>query len=630
MSASNRVVAAAVGAVIGVALSVLPSLAGAQTGAPVPLVPSAQNQTPPPLSAPVNSQASRAIAVGVLEELGIERVGLMDDSSGALPNAMWDGSDPDLVRAVLSQLPRRMPSLATRTVAHHLLLPAARQPRERSDRLDVASDSAASVDTVVDPMAPGRPWLLEARIAALSAMGDWPNVNALLELVPAERLSEPLVRARIDALLLAGTTDIACAEGQAALARRPDVQWQKLQVYCQFAGKQTSAAQLGLSLLREQGLDDAIFFWAADVLQGQKVAAPANLQRLPPLELVMLRAAGRTFPDSLARSDDPTVLRVWAAMPQTPLEEEKLNAAQRKERIKQQQESRLLVSERAVALGVLDAEMLRARYLDFDISQDAKPITLAEATADNLRARVMMYQNAHKQTDPKVRAEMINRAIDLSRTDRGQRGPDVVTVGRVYAPMLAEITPSPELLWFAGNAGRGLLAAGMREKAQAWFDMVRQMSRGSIEATGIAENFWPIDHLAFPNNRSVLTPRNLRAWQASLPAEAGLLSRQSLLTLLSAVGDPVTASEWLPVLKSLPPPSVATMPQPAIWQALSLAAREAKAGEATAFGLAALGDSGPHAAAQSTLHKVIESLVMVGREDDARLIATEAALVQGL
>lgn len=622
--------------VFGFAFAAMTVAASAQTpmsptapSAPRHLVPPAQlTPSSAPLSEPVNDSNVRKIAVGVLEELGAERVGLLDEASGALPNAMWDGSDPALVRALLAQLPRRMPSQAMRTITHNLLLPAARQPRAKPDAIDLTDPQ--STDVVEDPALGQQLWLLEARAKAVGSMGDWSNVNSLLELVPQDRMTESLTRLRVDGLLVVGNTERACAEGQAALSRQPDTQWQKLLVYCQFVSKQASAAQLGLSLLREQGLDDPVFFWAADVMQGQRAPTPAGLKRLAPLELMMLRTAGRAFPEAIVRDGDPTMMRVLASMPAPPPEEEKLTAAQRKDRIRALQENRVVMSEWAVSLGVLDPEMLRARYLDVDLSQDAKPITLDAATADNVRARVMMFQAAKKQTSPAARAEVIARAIALARADRGQKGPNLVLVGRVYAPMLAELMPAPDLLWFAGSAARGLLAAGMRDKATAWFDLVRQMSRGSLEASEIADSLWAVEHLAMPRSRGNLTPRSLRAWQASIPASAGSLPRQTLLNLLAAVGDPVGAVDWLPVITSPPLPSQPSAPQAALWHGLSLAARDARSGEATAFALALLGETASQGEMPVTLNKAIESLIIVGREDDARLLVAEVALVQGL
>ena len=196
--------------------------------------------------------------------------------------------------------------------------------------------------------------------------------------------------------------------------------------------------------------------------------------------------------------------------------------------------------------------------------------------------------------------------------------------------MLAELSPTPDLLWFAGHAARGLSAAGMPDKAAAWFELIRQMARGSLEASGLADSLWAIEHLGRSGVRNELLPRALRAWQATVPPAAGVSARQTLLNLLAAVGDPVRAEDWRAVLAVPPAPSAASPPPPALWQGLTLAAREGRSGEVTAFGLAALGEAGPHAGSPVTLAKVIESLMMTGREADARALAVEAALVAGL
>jgi len=605
----------------------LSGVALAQTPAPTPLTPPAGQAAP--LSAPVSSFAARAIAKNVLEELGTERVGLRDEASGALPNDMWQGSDPEIVRAVLAQMPRRMASPAMRSLAHNLLLPAARQPRANLTAAELTAPDEAG-EAVNDPAAPQAPWLLEARIAALAAMGDWGNVNDLLDLVPQDRLTAALIRQRVDGFLVTGQTDKACAEGQAALSRKPETQWQKLLVYCQLVAKQASAAQLGLSLLREEGLNDPVFFWAADLMQGLKTPAPVLTQRLAVLELVMLRAAGRVLPDAVARDGDPTILRVMAAMPAPPPEEEKLTAAQKKERARAAQETRIVLSERAVAAGVLDPDMLRARYLDLDLSQDAKPEQISEATSENVRARVLMFQTATKQDSAAARAEVMAKAIDLARADRGQKGPDLTVIGRLYAPLLADLAPTPDLVWFAGHAARGLLAAGMPDKAEAWTELVRQMARGSLEASGLADSLWAVERLGRSDGRAELLTRALRAWQATLPASADAQQRQTLLNLLAAVGEPLTAEDWRAVMVAPPAMSSVAAPSPALWQGLSLAARNGRSGETTAFGLAALGEAGPHMGSPVTLAKVIESLMMAGREVDARALAVEAALVAGL
>jgi hypothetical protein len=614
-----------IGALIG-SLLISPAVLsqpGPARGAPQPLMPPASTVE----TAPSTPTAS-GITKGALEELGADRIGLLDESSGALPDTMWDGSDPIFVRALLPRLPRKMNSLAMRRLAHGMLLPQSRQPQAASDPFAVETDSAAPGEAVAP--AETAAWLLEARVVALAAMGDWTNVAALLELVPVDRMTAVLEKIKVDAMLATDKTGAACTEAQAALARAAAEHWQKLQVFCQFNANQTSAAQLGLSLLREQGVDAPAFFWAADLIQGNRPLTPNGLQRLAPLELAMLRKAGRPFPDAVVRDGDPTMLRVLAQMPPPAVEDEKLNDAEKKDRARLMQEARIVVAERAVAAGSLDPEDLRALYLALDLSQDAQPPQLAQATADSVRARAHMYQLAKAQTVPAARAEVIARAVDLARADRGDKGPDLVVVSRVYAPLLAELAPAPDLIWFSGHAARALLAAGLTDQAAAWVDLARQMARTSIEAAEIADGLWALEHLGALGASSDVTPQAIRSWQATVPAPAAIVSRERLLNLLAALGDPIPAAEWLPVISAPTKPIDAVHPPAHIWQGLALAARDARLGDTVALALVALGEEGPHRSSPLTLHRVIESLIVAGRDGEARALALEAALVQGL
>ncbi len=603
---------------------------GAQSGrAPVALVPQslppAASDQPPPDAAPA-APLTPTITVDKLDRIETDRIGLADESSGTLPADMWVGSDPAFVRAVLAQLPHQMPSLAMRRLAQNLLLPPARQPEAKSSA--PVLDAGAPVEADAAEEKAQSTWLLESRLAALAGMGDWPSVVALAEVVPQDRLNENIVQMRVDGLLVDGKTDAACNEVQASISRQADTYWQKFQVYCQWVNKQTSAAQLGLSLLREQGVEDPNFFWAADVMQGLKVPAPAKLENVRPLELAMLRAGGQPFPDALVLSGDATVMRVLASMQPAPPEDAKITAEEKKKRLRQQTEARIAIAERAVVLGAADPQNLRDLYAALDLS-GGPAVQLADANVDKVATRAYLYQLAKSQNTATARAEVISRVVELTRADKGKKGPDLVLVGRVYAPLITEFEPSPDLIWFAGAAARALLAAGEHQKAFGWIDLATQMARGSSDAANVADGLWAIHRMATPGAGTMVSTQSFRAWQASLPAAQAAALREPLLNLLTALGDQVPPDEWLSVVgtsngaNAAPPPSY-------VWNGLSLAARDDRVGDAAALSLIALGDVGPHGTSPVTLAKVIETLRAVGRENDARALAVEAALVQGL
>ena len=321
--------------------------------------------------------------------------------------------------------------------------------------------------------------MLEARIGALAAMADWDDALALIDLVPGETRSPQLVRTRIDGLLAKDRLDPACGEASHTAAQSPDVYWQKLQILCQLAAGQKSPAAVSLGLLREQGTDDKLFFWAVDILQGNDSPPPAELSRpdgiVDPLIRAILRRAGYLLPAGLVDGGDPNVLMFAAqialapppaapppdgdATPQPPGKDkrnaakkaaaEKAAAAERSTRLAAAAELRLSTIERAVAAGVADPEALRAAYAAFDLHDDDVPTD--SIAIDSARQRAATFQLALAQTVPASRAEVVARVIDLTRLKTAGGGPDLVTTALVYGPVVAALMPSGDLLWFGGH-----------------------------------------------------------------------------------------------------------------------------------------------------------------------------------
>ncbi len=589
---------------------------GTAPAGPLSLLPEAAPEAPPPTPEP-------GIAVGDLAAPGVDRIGVVDTVAGGFSSQLWRGTDLELLRRVLPQLPRRIASPAARKLAFNLLLsPGA--PPPSSDNADTGSALTASQ------------WLLETRVSALAALGDWTNVAALLDFVPADQMTETLRRLKAEANLAVNHVGQACTQTQAALNATPDVYWQKIQFFCQMNAEESSAAGLGLSLLREQRIDDPAFFWAADVLGGAQPPAPVTMTKLEPLHFAMLRKANATLPPNLAdiqaKIVDPATLGWLAAL--IPAEENKTDkapAATKRERRRALEEARILIAERALAFGTANADLLRDIYRNVNIKDPAPP-TLTQITAADARGRAFLYQSALAQTVPVARAEVVALALDLVRADRGEKGPDFIVMGRVYAPMLSEMQPTPDLMWFAGTAARALLAADMPDKAKPWLDLVRNMARTSREAGQIADGLWPLERL-MAGGSDPLPAESIRAWIASLPAstpaDVMAVRGETLLALLTGAGIPTRASDWLPVMAASAK-SDARVIAPHLWNGLDLAAQDRRAGEVAVLSLVAIGEDSPARASAVSLQQVLKALHIAERSGDARAIALETALALGL
>ncbi len=577
-----------------------------------------------------------SVDVGDIAAPGVDRIGLVDTAMGGFSPQLWRGTDLETLREIMPRLPRRVNSPAERHLLKNLLLsPGAPPAAPRGE------DSVGGTDAVAALNA--SQWLLETRVATLAGLGEWADVQALMELVPPAQMTEGLKRLKTEANLVTNHVNPACTEAQAALATSPDPYWQKIQVFCQYSIDQASAASLGLSILREQHVDDAVFFWAIDVLGGNPAPAPAGFTKLEPLHYAMLRKANATLPANLAdvqsKITDPSTLGWLAAL--QPAEEvavkgDKTPEAVKRERRRALEEARILLTERAVAVGTIGVDALRALYAKVDAKNPAPP-PLSQITAGDVRGRALLYQSALAQTVPTARAEVIALALDLVRVDKGEKGPDLTVMGPAYANMLEEMEPSGDLVWFAGTAARALLAAGPEdrvatEKAKGWVDLSRNMARTSSDAGLVADSIWPVEKLLAPSGTPI-PPQALRAWTAALPTnlapDVAAQRRETLLSVLAAAGEPVTSADWQGLLNGPVKSANVSLLSPAIWNGLDLAAKSKRVGEASALALVALGEDGTHISLASLQH-VIESLRAVGREDDARALAVEALLVSGL
>lgn len=594
----------------------------------------------PDPNAPQEPAPDTSIAVGELAAPGIDRLGLVSAAKGGFAPDLWAGTDPGFLKQILPLFPARINSPAQRRMAQNLLL----SPGTPPDGAPVA-DAPPSADSAADaaPAPPAEPppsgetldaaTLLHARVQNLVAMGDWADAVALIEIVPADQMTDALRRIHADAELASDHLSAACAEAQAALQGSSDVYWQELQVFCHLATAQAGAAALGLDLLREQKLDDPAFFWAVDLLQGGRKPAPAAVTALSPLTFAMLRKAGVTLPPALAKGiDSPTAMALVASIPTTDEgvpSDKPITDPARRDRQRKAIETRIVLAERAVAAGSLDPEALRGLYRGLDLKQETDLPLLTKVAPEDIRGRALLFQSALTQTVPTARAEVITRAVELARLDGGEKGPDLTVVGRTYSAMLGEMEASGEMVWFAGTAARALLAAGETQKAKAWLDLVHSMSINNQEANAVADSLWPVERLLSPA-RGRMPAGAVRSWVVTVPEVMREAHRETLLNLFIAVGEEVSPGDFPQALAGGAADQDGPSVRPAVMNGLTLASRGKRVGEVAALALIALGEGGPAEASPATLQKVLESLMAVGRDADARALAVETALIRGL
>lgn len=587
---SRRLRGVALGTVLAVALA---APAAAQN-APLRLFPLAPDERPAEPAAP--SEIRQGIVADELGGIGPEAVGLLDAGRGGLPADMWQGTDRTVAVLLLDTLAVDAPSPARQALARTFLLSAATPPSGGSD-----------------------PSLLDLRAAKLLEMGATEDLRALADAVPAAQRTPRLQRAVADSLFIDGRLDEACALVDALAPTASDVYWQKAQVFCALHRGQTERAGLLTTMLREQGIEDPAFLWAAEQLSGLRVLSLSGFPKPQPLTMAMIRATGRPYPAGLLVDPAPWVLRA-VAMGDVGDAGVRLGAAQQ-----------------AVLYGALKPQDLAALFEARSIPDKAFTRPLPEIAADNApQTAALLWQLAKRQQVPAATAEVVVRALDLA-----DRQGAYLAAAHLYAPLMDSIPRTPDLLWFAEPAARALYAAGRREAAHSWYQMLADAAVRDASAARAADALWALDRLAFEAGDDHWPPRRMEAWERVTTARAQAAETAEpttrrvtrlharLLGLLQATGDTVEVADWARLWEAMPQEEGYMPPGPR-WHALGAAADAMRVAEITGLALNVLDGAAPGQVSDAALLRVVESLRVAGLEAAARDIAVEAAVAAGL
>ena len=554
-------------------LLVLAGLALPASGlfAQTPLVPVAP-VAPTPAAPPETQPLPEHIQVQELAVVNPNEAGLIDEAHGALGASMWSGTALGTIRGGLALLPNQPGWRSLRALELRLLESPATLPEGKQG---------------------GEP-ALALRAGKLLAIGAPEAAAQLLARMPGPQMTPTLRRLQVDALLLGGDVKGACGQEANLRAALPgDNYATQVQVFCQYIGGRGNEAGLGVDLLRDQKLKDPVFFAAADSLGGLPPAKIDWVGQASPVSTAMAIQAKLPVPETAVASASPMVLSALARGETLP------------------PEIRIAATERAVALGILPAEALRTLYDSAQIDTG----TASGETGKTAKSRIILYKAAQAQPVPNLRAELIQRAL----------AGDPATAPLVYAPMLAQLQASPDLVNFAPWAVRALLASGQYEATRPWFGILR--AEGVVSGGTMAAALKPLARLA--GQTEALTSADLAAWRQARGESPADAAKRSLLlfSLTSALGDTPPETDWLPLLDG---PTVITgkVSRSALSVGLLSAATAQHRGETVLYVLLALGEA--RDAEPAEFARLIAALKAVGLEADARALALELALAYGI
>jgi hypothetical protein len=496
---------------------------------------------------------------------------------------MWNGTPAVVVRALVPKIPEGG-STVLRGLARRLLLTAATAPE--------GADQAAQ----------GGVTLVALRTEKLNALGDADGVTALTAATPGSARNPRLGRLAIDTALAAGKTEQACAEVGPALAGGFDAGLSRVQVLCHFLAGRTLEGNLALDMLREGKQADPAFVAAAEALSGLPPVPSEKLSlSVPePLHVALFSAAKQPLPADALGHPSPLALKAIAGAAGLPIDQ------------------RLVAAERAEAAGLLPAEAVRTLYAGALFTPEELSAAIPKGEQGSPRTGALLYRAAGAIADEGVRAQLVAKALDLA-TLRGH----FASTARIFQPLVATLRPDPAQASVAPTLARALLSAGKPEAAAKWLDVAK-----AGPDPNAAARLWPLAALNGVSAGNGIDLPAYAAWRATqegVPPETFAHRAALVLGALAGRGARIPDAAWLDAL-ALP----AGGPQPALFALMQGGALDARVGITVLATLVAVGEVPLAKADPMVLAEAVSALTVVGLADEARALATEALLANGI
>jgi len=563
--------------------SVEPRPVNPQPVQPQPVVP------PPARVQPVQPPAQRPAPDAAPADPSLAGIGILEPGKGGLPADLWRGVGRDRSLGLLGRLPARSTSLAVRQLTRRLLLTAAAPPQGL-----LADDQ-----------------FLSLRAERVFAMGALEDLRALLAKAKPGSRDELRAKVEVEGLLLLGERQAACAAVDLHMKTGVTTFLERARATCFALTAQTDKALLALGLLRDRNVPEADEAFAI-LIDAQQEASTATLTALPnptPLHIALLTRSTQNLPATLGSLSDPASLRAIALGRNEP------------------DALRLELAERAAAIGALPPARLAEIYAARKLTAAQLKSLAVTLSAYDASARAAYYQRIAASKDVGERLGLLATWWRLARA----KG-DAAMVARVTARLLKDVPADARHAPVAADVARNLYLDGDPLAATVWFRVMQNAAFRNVEQfTQLA----PVAKLAGGDSID-WRASDLDAWVALQSSKLGERAhdRVRLLYVLMAavdggqIADPALRAAWA---RHVPPEVAASLTAtPAAWRNLEAAAGAGRIGETLLIVLAGIGDRPLDKLDPAVLHLSIVALRRLGLKDEARQLATEAALAAGL
>ncbi len=447
--------------------------------------------------------------------------------------------------------------------------------------------------------------LSQLRAERLLAMGHLIPAESALKSAPQPAGDTMAAALEIEIALLLRGAKAGCAAVARHTTRPPSWPLERAGIACHALAAEHANAAYGLGQLRERGwpADDAF----ASLVTAQQPELAQPLAWLGPRPdawvLQLLSATALPWPADAALLGPPALLRMVALSRNEPFS------------------TRLAAAERAFLLGGLSHDELAALYIQprFREAELAAASALAPAQYGAM-GRALLFQAASRAPDEDMRLTLLSHWWRVARTLE-----DEALAARAGAPLLSGVRPSPRWRERAPDISRNLFHAGALEDAIAWYRLLLQEP---VKAGSAVARLGALAHLAEAGAAQWSAEQD-RAWLA-FRQESARAEADRRFAVFAALRRSLGERNARRTDFAMGPGGGAESDWSEVWRAVRHAARAGRRGETLLLMLVALGDAGLGRAEPSALGEAVAALSALGMAEEARRLAVETALANGL
>tara|TARA_E500000331_G_scaffold342407_1_gene375941 strand:+ start:2268 stop:4340 length:2073 start_codon:yes stop_codon:yes gene_type:complete len=489
------------------------------------------------------------IEVNQLSIVTPDAVGVLRTEVGGLGEDMWEGISLDTAERLFDHLPSRLGSPVLADLVRRVSMTAAKPPEGQSNGEQLAV----------------------RRVSQLIKMADYASALSLLSVMPRQGRGAGLKRVEAELKLLTGDQVGGCSIVRDEVRRNSGNFWQKALVFCQLVSGQEAQAELGISMLREVGVEDVIFFQMVDAMSQDLAYQVSKPEKLNFFSLLMLSRIKLTLTPDIIENLPAGATLALAVNSRLPAE------------------VRLSALEQAAQMGLLSDIRIKRLFKDIyeqlpppaEAEKIAKKTGLNRVTAGNVDKVSKLDTDSNTVIQTKAYFARIIKRARLLATSIGTPVPAVKAEAAFGALVSAHadgvfaawaglfrddittIEPTSDYIWFAPHALRASLANGQHERAIAWGMMLHRGANRNKEGLVLLENVQMLAEFvrsvlkAEPQASLTLGPQKNDAVLNSIKSAFGYsASKESWLSVnLNSDGDnsllrvaPVPPTLWLALL----------------------------------------------------------------------------------